>query len=567
MSWTLAIFSIALLALSNLAVASQNSFQRQPRETLYYGNQTYPGQKGPDYDYTGFNPNQSFRAEAVIEMFRFAMNGYFTYAYPHDDLLPVNNSFKDSRNGWGVAMIDGLDTAIIMEQEDIVNKILDFVPTIDFTKTATPSPTVVSLFETNIRYIGGLLSAYDLLKGPFSHLDVDDDKVDALLSQCKTLADTLKFAFETPSGIPVNNIYLNNHTFSPRLQMQDGTRTAGLAELGTLVLEWQHLSDLTGDPEYGDLTQKAMNYFLEPSTEVWPGLTGGNFSTKTGDILDSYGGWTSGNDSAYEYLIKMYVYDPEKYELYGKRFIDAADSTIAHLLSHPSSRPDLTMAGSFAGTHVSNYSEQLACFIGGSFILGSTALDRPDYLDYGLDFCEFCANGYRYAASGIGPIVYSWNLTELGWSNFTNQTGFYEQAGWFIDDDAAFFNGLAPEAVESWYYAYQVTGNQYWRDVAWAYTLAQNKTERVGSGFSSIRNITDPNGGANETDRWDNFQASFMLAEVLKYQYLIQLPAEDKVDWKVDVEFTEKPGQGDNVNYYVYNTEAHPLRVQAKKPI
>jgi mannosyl-oligosaccharide alpha-1,2-mannosidase len=63
----------------------------------------------------------------------------------------------------------------------------------------------------------------------------------------------LKFAFETESGIPVNNIYPNNHSFSPRLQMQDGTRTAGLAELGTLVLEWQHLSDLTGDPEYGNL--------------------------------------------------------------------------------------------------------------------------------------------------------------------------------------------------------------------------------------------------------------------------------------------------------------------------
>lgn len=257
----------------------------------------------------------------------------------------------------------------------------------------------------------------------------------------------------------------------------------------------------------------------------------------------------------------MYAYDPEKYALYGDRFIEAADSTIAHLLSSPSSRPDLTMAGAYAGKAVSNYSEQLACFIGGSFILGSTTLDKPEYLKYGLDFCEFCANGYRYAPVGIGPIIYSWNLTELAYPQFTNQTEFYEKSGWFIDDNSAFLNGQAPEAIESWYYAYQVTGNQYWRDVAWAYTLAQNRTERVGSGFSSILNIFEEDGGG-----YENVMASYMLAEVLKYQYLIQAPKNKKGIW--DVEYApDGVGEGGNVNFFVYNTEAHPFRVQAKTPV
>ncbi|KAF2657771.1 glycoside hydrolase family 47 protein [Lophiostoma macrostomum CBS 122681] len=561
MGWLTRIQSLALVSiLCDRAIStSQDPIPRG--DSTYYGNGTYPGQKGPGYDYTSFEPNQTIRADAVIEMFRFAWHGYYTYAFPHDDLEPVNNSFTDSRNGWGAAAVDGLDTAIIMEQEDIVNIILDHIPTIDFTKTGTPQPTVVSLFETNIRYIGGLLSSYDLLKGPFSHLDVDDDNVDKLLEQCKTLADSLKFAFDTPSGIPVNSVHLNNLTFSTRGVMEDGTRTAGLAELGTLVLEWQHLSDLTNDSTYAELAQKAESYFLDPSTELWPGLTGGNFSVETGEILDAYGGWTSGNDSAYEYLIKMYVYDPERFEEYGDRWTEAADSTIAHLLSSPSSRPDLTMAGSFAGQAAQNYSEQLACFIGGSFILGSTALDKPEYLDYGLKFSEFCANGYRYAKSGIGPIVYSWNLTELSWPEYANQSALYNVSGWFIDDNTAFFNGQAPEAIESWYYAYQVTGNQYWRDVAWAYTLAQNRTERVGSGFSSVNNVLQADGNGTE-----NFMASFMFAEVLKYQYLIQLPEEKKGIW--DVEYApDGVGKGGNVNFFVYNTEAHPFRVTAKQPI
>ena len=206
----------------------------------HHNDLAYPRQKGPDYDYTGFIQDQNERANAVIEMFRFAWNGYYTYAYPHDDLLPKNDSFSDSRNGWGLLMTDALDTAIIMEQADIVNIILDYIPTVDFTKNQAvpPDPVSTSLFETNIRYLGGLLSAYDLLKGPFAHLDCPKKNVDALLTQAKSLADTLKFAFNTPTGIPVNLVYVDNQTFTTQNQLGDGSYWADLAELGTLVLEW-----------------------------------------------------------------------------------------------------------------------------------------------------------------------------------------------------------------------------------------------------------------------------------------------------------------------------------------
>ena len=473
-------------------------------------------------------------------MFRFAWDGYYKYAYPHDDLLPRTNSFSDSRNGWGLTMIDSLDTAIIMEQQDIVDIILEWTAKVDFTKNNSPHPVTTSLFETNIRYIGGMLGAYDLLKGPFSHLVTESNaaQVDALLTQTKSLADALKFAFNTPTGIPVNLVYIDNQTFTNQSLMANGQYSAGLAEMGSLVLEWQHLSDLTGDPSYGDLTQRAESWWFH-GAEVFPGLTGGNFSVTTGAILDDYGGWTSGNDSAYEYLIKQYVYDPVRYANYSARWIEAADSTIEYLISHPSSRPDLTFPGVFAGKVISNYSEQLACFVGGNFILGGTALNEPKYLKYGLLFSEFCANGYRYAASGIGPILYSWDTELLATPPFKNQTALYDRAGWFIPDNTAFFNGQAPEAVESWYYAYQVTGEQYWRDVAWNYTLAQNRTERVGSGFSSVNNVLTPDGNGTQ-----NFMASYMLAEVLKYQYLIQ--AEKKGIW--DIEYRE---DGKNVNYFV----------------
>jgi mannosyl-oligosaccharide alpha-1,2-mannosidase len=219
------LFTIAIFLGSTALTTARTSLD--VRDGVPYSNFTYAGQKGLHYDYTGFDSNQTRRAEAIIEMFRFAWNGYYTYAFPNDDLHPINNTYGNSRNGWGVTAIDGLDTAIIMEQTDIVNQILDFVPTIDFTKTGEGTrpgaSDTVSLFETSIRYIGGLLSGYDLLKGPFSHLGVDQKKVDTLLEQCVVLADTLKFAFNTTSGISVNYIVVHNKTFATSSNTGDGT--------------------------------------------------------------------------------------------------------------------------------------------------------------------------------------------------------------------------------------------------------------------------------------------------------------------------------------------------------
>lgn len=76
-----------------------------------------------------------------------------------------------SSNGWGASAIDALSTALIMDIPEIVNQIVDYVPDIDWSVSADDQP--VSLFETTIRYVAGLLSGYDLLNGPLSHLVED----------------------------------------------------------------------------------------------------------------------------------------------------------------------------------------------------------------------------------------------------------------------------------------------------------------------------------------------------------------------------------------------------------
>ena len=167
----------------------------------------------------------------------------------------MDNGFSNSRNGWGASAADALSTALVMEIPSIVNEIIRYVPSIDWSVSADNE--LVSLFETTIRYLGGLLSGYDLLSGPLAHLARNPNNVASLLEQAQNLANNLSYAFETPSGVPSNNLHFNNRS-------TDGSTTNGLATIGTLVLEWTHLSDLTGDSTYGQLAQKGESYLLNP---------------------------------------------------------------------------------------------------------------------------------------------------------------------------------------------------------------------------------------------------------------------------------------------------------------
>ncbi|KAF2094197.1 putative 1,2-alpha-mannosidase [Rhizodiscina lignyota] len=474
------------------------------------------------------------RAQAVIDAFRFAWSGYSTFCFGHDELHPVSNTCGDSRNGWGASAVDALSTAVVMRQADIVKNITGFIPTVDFTKSSIP--ITVSLFETTIRYIGGMLAGHDLLTGPVSDLGISKSNIDALISQAVSLADSLKFAFNTPTGIPINDLWINNQSF------EAGEVTNGLATIGTLVLEWQHLSDLTGNPEYGQLTQKAESFLLNPkpaSSVPFPGLTGTNVDVRTGLFQDALGSWNGGDDSAYEYYLKFFVYDSDA-DNYRNRWTTAADSTIKHLASHPSSRPDLTFLASFNGTDLIFESQHLTCFDGGNFILGGNVLGRQDYIDFGLMLVDGCHDTYESDVTGIGPEAFSWNTTTLP----ANQTAFYERSGFWIQDG---LYDLRPEVIESYYYAYRITRDSKYQDWAWEAFQAINATTRTNSGFSDVSNVNTPGGGQK-----GDLQESFLFAEVMKYSYLIF--AED-AEYQVDFH---------GENQFVFNTEAHPLKVHGK---
>ncbi|KAI1504832.1 glycoside hydrolase family 47 protein [Biscogniauxia marginata] len=495
------------------------------------------------------------RLDAVKEAFQRSWDGYYTYAFPNDSLKPISQSYNNDRNGWGASAVDAISTAIIMGNEEVVNQIVDYIPTIQFNVTA-PGAEQVSVFETTIRYLGGLVSAYDFLSSSSTSYGEDQTAIDAILQQAINLADLLSVAFDTPSGVPHNTLIYNG----PDGPVVDETETTNsLATIGTLILEWTRLSDITGDPKYAQLTQTAEDYLLNVRNpeigEPYPGLLGANVNISNGNFVDSSGAWTGGTDSFYEYLIKMYLYDSEQFSVYKERWISAVDSSIEYLASHPSSRPDLTFLADYRGPGSDQLvfrSQHLACFDGGNIILGGLTLDNPEYVQFGLELVNGCHETYIATATGIGPEVFAWQDSKLA-PNATNNapapdslSDFYEQAGFWIQSGWGYYQ-LRPEVIESYYYAYRATGDTKYQDWAWDAFLNINETCSAGVGFSAVSDVNTPGGGTKTDD-----QESFWFAEVLKYSYLIQA---EEAPWQVSAAH-------DNV--WVYNTEAHPFKVRGQ---
>ena len=100
---------------------------------------------------------QNERQKKVVEAFKHAWEGYRKYAWGHDELRPVSRSHSEWF-GVGLTIIDSLDTMLLMNLREEFQQGREWVAnSLSFEKNVD-----VNLFETTIRVLGGLLSAYHL---------------------------------------------------------------------------------------------------------------------------------------------------------------------------------------------------------------------------------------------------------------------------------------------------------------------------------------------------------------------------------------------------------------------
>lgn len=279
-----------------------------------------------------------------------AWRHYRARAWGKDEILPVSGgtrSFPLKAHHLGLSLIEAMDTLWLMGLDGEFADALGWVKaSLDFDVDGE-----VSVFETAIRLVGGLLSA---------HLACGDP---VLLARCRDLADRLLPAFDTPTGMPYR--YVNLRTRAVR------DPATNPAETGTYLPEFGTLSRLTGDDRYRAAAKRALTAMYERRSKL--GLLADKIDATTGRWLSRRATVGPPSDSFYEYCW-------DGWQLLGDRDCKRMyDTLTAAILQHQAVRhrgqlwfADVDFE---TGARLSTEQDELASFYGG--LLAQGGAPRP----------------------------------------------------------------------------------------------------------------------------------------------------------------------------------------------
>ena len=206
-----------------------NRLNTQDSDTTLGGARTGPVSPLPPHVNPAIWEERKSRVKAA---FLHSWSAYKRDAWGKDEYHPITKYGSNMiRKGQGFTIVDSLDTILLMGLQEEFQEAKDWVRNeLDFDQDGE-----VNLFETTIRVLGGLLSAYD---------QSGNDPV--FLRKAVDLADRLMGAFETPTGIPYASVHLRDRRGVPG----HDRGISSTAEVASLQLEFKYLSYLTGDDRY-----------------------------------------------------------------------------------------------------------------------------------------------------------------------------------------------------------------------------------------------------------------------------------------------------------------------------
>lgn len=383
-----------------------------------------------------------------------AWEGYKRYAWGMDEFNPLT---KTGSNWYEVPLaispIDAYSTLRVMGLDEEAKEVEVYVETLNFNKDIS-----VSVFETNIRVLGGLLSMYQYTSNP------------KILAKAKDVGDRLLPAFNSTTGIPYASVNLHTGAVSG-----DG---AGPAGAGTFTLEFGLLSYYTRDPVYYKKAKKAMQAMFDRRSER--GLIGDFIHINSGDWLSSKSSISAGSDSYYEYMIKTWLLfkDPDM-----KAMWDATSAAIQKNMPEEKDGrvwygPVDMHTGERAGSTVTLYD----AFYPATLAVGGYVPEAEKF----QTTWDWLWNKY-----GLEPMAYNYNT-----GNIEGHT--YD---------------LNPEIVESAYYLYHFTKNEKYKHMAEKYFDDIEKYCRTDVAYTKVDNVV--------TKQQGDALATFFFAETMKYFYLL----------------------------------------------
>lgn len=372
-----------------------------------------------------------------------------------------------------------------------------------------------------------------------------------------------------------------------------------VSELGSFSLEFTRLSQITRDPKYYDAIARIANVFADAQNStklpgMWPVSINAAKPSFSEDNFFTLGGMS---DSTYEYFPKHYLLlggllsQPK--QLY-ETFIEVAKKHLFFRFYNPSNLPlqasgDIRVLDGGKDLLIPR-GQHLTCFTGGMVALASKIFSRPQDLQTAEELTQGCIWAYSAAPNQIAPELYTvipcpssddpceWSDTvwhDVLKTKFATADREASENVQKIIKERNLWKGivgvddrkyiLRPEAIESVFMLYRITGKREYMDAAWRMFKAVEAVSRTEVAAAAVADITvaspdtqsqygeEPIGKRDLGEKEKREQGvraqqvdsmeSFWLAETLKYFFLIF------EDFEVV-----------SLDEWVLNTEAHPLR-------
>jgi mannosyl-oligosaccharide alpha-1,2-mannosidase len=348
-----------------------------------------------------------------------------------------------------------------------------------------------------------------------------------------------------------------------------------LAEIGSFSLEFIRLSMLTGDPKWYDAVQRIIELLQEQQQStrlpgMWPVVVNAeklDFTQHTDYTLGAM------SDSLFEYLPKTHALVGGLLPMYRDMYEASMDTAIRHNLFRPMlpDEKDVLISGFVAVTEEDGKDvirlrpdgQHLVCFAGGMLALGGRLIRNATHVEKGEKLMDGCVWTYQAIPMGIMPESFHMFPCESAdhcpWDEDKWRKAVLSKAGLKTDIDAKEADEiiknkkipkgfveigdpryvLRPEAIESVFILYRITGRKDLPKTAWKMFEAIEENTKTPLASATLADVTVTEGKAPQIDSME----SFWLGETLKYFYLM---------------FSEPDLI--SLDEYVFNTEAHPLK-------
>ncbi|KAM6545593.1 hypothetical protein CsatB_026329 [Cannabis sativa] len=403
--------------------------------------------------------------DEVREMFYHAFDGYMENAFPLDELRPLSCGGEDTLGGYALTLIDSLDTLALLGDRDRFSTSVEWIGKnlrFDINKT-------VSVFETTIRVLGGLLSAHLIASDYATGMKIPTYD-NQLLNLAEDLGRRLLPAFDTPTGIPFGSVNLLHGVDEHESKI---TSTAGG---GTLTLEFGVLSRLTNDPIFEQATRNAVRGLWARRSKL--NLVGAHINVFTGDWTQKDAGIGTSIDSFYEYLLKAYLLFGDEEYLF---IFQEAYAAAMHYLYNDPWYVEVNM--------------------------DSAALVWPLF-----NSLQAFWPGLQVLAGDIGPAIRTHNAFFSVWKRYGFTPEGFNLATLSVQHGQKSYP-LRPELIESTYWLYKATRDPRYLDAGRDMVASLQYSARCACGYCHISDV--------EFHKQEDHMESFFLAETIKYLWLL----------------------------------------------